>query len=107
VAVQDEAAARAEIDWLVRLISEVRGVRSEMNVPPSVTVPLLVQDATPETLARGARWIDAIRRLARAWPRRDRLPQIEGCSLRSQRCTRPRWCGSEASDDDLLGAGEP
>ncbi|WP_159997668.1 valine--tRNA ligase [Roseomonas sp. 18066] len=66
VAVPGAEAARAELDWLVSLISAVRGVRSEMNVPPSVTVPLLAQGATPETLARGARWADAIRRLGRA-----------------------------------------
>ena len=28
------AEARAELDWVVRLISEVRTVRAEMNVPP-------------------------------------------------------------------------
>jgi valyl-tRNA synthetase len=59
-------AVRAELDWVVRLISEVRSVRSEMNVPPSATMPVLLRDATPETLARAARWNDTIRRLARA-----------------------------------------
>ncbi|MDQ1079199.1 valine--tRNA ligase [Pseudoroseomonas cervicalis] len=66
VAIPGAAEARAELDWLVSLISAVRGVRAEMNVPPSITVPLLLQGASPETLARGARWIDAIRRLGRA-----------------------------------------
>ena len=37
----DEGAAQ-EIDWLVRVISAVRAVRSEMNVPPSAQVELLV-----------------------------------------------------------------
>ncbi|WBV41490.1 valine--tRNA ligase [Pseudoroseomonas cervicalis] len=66
VAIEGAAEARAELDWLVSLISAVRGVRAEMNVPPSITVPLLLQGASAETLARGARWIDAIRRLGRA-----------------------------------------
>ncbi|MDB5369892.1 MAG: valine--tRNA ligase [Roseomonas sp.] len=66
VIVPGEAAARAELDWVVRLITEVRGVRSEMNVPPSVLVPLLFSGAAPETMARAGRWIDAIRRLGRA-----------------------------------------
>ncbi|WP_270936485.1 valine--tRNA ligase [Falsiroseomonas oryzae] len=66
VAVQDAEAARAELDWVVALIGEVRGARAEMNVPPSVTVPLLLQGASGTTLARAAAWIDAIRRLARA-----------------------------------------
>jgi valyl-tRNA synthetase len=49
----------------VRLIGEVRTVRAEMNVPPSTLGPLLLKDAAPETLARGARWMEAIGRLAR------------------------------------------
>jgi valyl-tRNA synthetase len=64
-AVRDAAAARTELDWVVALISEVRAVRAEMNVPPSVTTPALVRDATPESLARAARWMEAIRRLGR------------------------------------------
>ncbi|MCI0753432.1 valine--tRNA ligase [Teichococcus vastitatis] len=66
VPVSEAAAARGELDWLVGLVSAVRAVRAEMNVPPSVTVPLLVQDASPETLARGGAWLDTIRRMARA-----------------------------------------
>ena len=34
-AVPGAAEARAELDWVVRLVSEVRTVRAEMNVPPS------------------------------------------------------------------------
>ena len=37
-----------------------------MNVPPSVTAPILLRDASPDTLARTERWSDAVRRLARA-----------------------------------------
>ena len=66
MAVADAAAARAELDWVVRLISEMRTVRSEMNVAPSVTVPLLMAGAWPESVARAERWADAIRRLGRA-----------------------------------------
>jgi valyl-tRNA synthetase len=66
VPVADAAAAREELDWLVRLVSEVRTVRSEMNVPPSVLAPLMLRDASPQTLARAARWREAIGRMARA-----------------------------------------
>lgn len=38
------ADAAAEMDWVVRVISAVRGVRSEMNVPPSAKMPLLLKD---------------------------------------------------------------
>jgi valyl-tRNA synthetase len=65
VKVPDAPAARAELDWVVRLISEVRSVRTVMNVPPGKTTPILLRDATSDTLARGQRWIEAIRRLAR------------------------------------------
>jgi valyl-tRNA synthetase len=66
VKVTDAPAARAELDWVVRLISEVRSVRTVMNVPPGKATPILLREAAPETLARGQRWIEAIRRLARA-----------------------------------------
>ncbi len=64
--VAEAQAARAELGWVIRLVGEVRAVRSEMNVPPSVLTPILLRDAAPETLARGEAWIEAIRRLARA-----------------------------------------
>ncbi|MDP3414746.1 valine--tRNA ligase [Falsiroseomonas sp.] len=66
VPVADAEAAREELDWLVGLIGEVRGVRAEMNVPPSVTVPLLLSGASGTTLARAEAWINVIRRMARA-----------------------------------------
>ncbi len=66
VSVPDAAAAGDELDWVVRLISVVRSVRTEMNVPPSTPTPILLRDASVESLARGQRWIDAIRMLARA-----------------------------------------
>jgi valyl-tRNA synthetase len=66
VSVPDAAAARDELDWVVRLISDVRSVRTEMNVPPATRTPILLRDAAPETLARGEGWMEAIRRLARA-----------------------------------------
>ena len=65
VAVTEPEAARAELGWVVKLISELRTVRAEMNVPPSVLAPILLRDASPETLARAERWMDAIRRLGR------------------------------------------
>jgi valyl-tRNA synthetase len=66
VPVPDAEAARAELDWVVRLIGLVRSVRTEMNVPPSALAPVLLRDAPDESMARAERWLDAIRRLARA-----------------------------------------
>ena len=65
-AVPGAEAARAELDWLVRLIGGVRAVRAEMNVPPSALAPVLLNDAAPDSLARGASWAEAIGRMARA-----------------------------------------
>ena len=64
-AVSGAEEARAELGWVVKLISEVRAARAEVNVPPSTTTPLLLKDAAPESLARAGRWLDAIRRLGR------------------------------------------
>jgi valyl-tRNA synthetase len=66
VLVADAAGARAELDWVVRLIGLVRSVRTEMNVPPSKPSPVLLQGASGDMLGRVDRWIEAIRRLARA-----------------------------------------
>jgi valyl-tRNA synthetase len=59
------AAADAEIGWMVGLISEIRSVRSEMNVPAGAKIPLVVTSADAETRARAERHEDAIKRLAR------------------------------------------
>ncbi|ESQ80460.1 valine--tRNA ligase [Asticcacaulis sp. YBE204] len=44
-----DAAADTEINWLIDLISEVRSVRSEMNVPGSAKVPLTLTGASAQT----------------------------------------------------------
>ncbi len=61
---EDEQAA-ADINWLIDLVSGIRSVRSEMNVPPSATAPLIAVGAEAETRERIARHEPAIRRLAR------------------------------------------
>ncbi len=64
--IADAAAARADVEWLVRLVSEVRTVRSEMNVPPAVLAPVLLRDASPATMQRAAQWSEVLGRMARA-----------------------------------------
>jgi valyl-tRNA synthetase len=44
--------ADAEMDWVVRLVSAVRAVRAEMNVPPSARLQAHVRDAGAATLQR-------------------------------------------------------
>jgi valyl-tRNA synthetase len=64
--VEGADAARAELNWLVRLVGEVRTVRSEMNVPPAVLSPILLRDAAPQTLVWAGRWSEIIGRMGRA-----------------------------------------
>ncbi|ANH03972.1 valine--tRNA ligase [Shinella sp. HZN7] len=60
----DEAAAD-EINWLIDLVSGIRSVRAEMNVPPSATAPLVMVGANAMTRKRLETHDSAIRRLAR------------------------------------------
>ena len=57
--------ASKEVDWLIRLVQEIRTARNELNVPPGARLPLHVRDANPATLARLARQAPALARLAR------------------------------------------
>ena len=60
----DDAAAD-EINWLVDLVSGIRSVRSEMNVPPAAQAPLAMVGADAATRERLGRHAPAIIRLAR------------------------------------------
>ncbi|MDP6706847.1 MAG: valine--tRNA ligase [Alphaproteobacteria bacterium] len=59
------AEADTEMDWLIRLVSTVRSVRAESNVPAGAKLPLLLRDASPESLARLQAHREVILRLAR------------------------------------------
>jgi valyl-tRNA synthetase len=61
----EDSEAAAEINWLIDLVSGIRSVRSEMNVPPAATAPLVLVGANAATRERAARHDPAIRRLAR------------------------------------------
>ncbi len=61
----DEEAS-AEIDWLIRLVSEVRSGRSELNVPAGAKLPLFVRDASEATKTRIAVNQPIIERMCRA-----------------------------------------
>ncbi|HYU96071.1 MAG TPA: valine--tRNA ligase [Sphingomicrobium sp.] len=62
---QVDPDAKRELDWLVRLVSEVRSARTELNVPPSAKLSLFAADASDETAARLDRNHGMISRLAR------------------------------------------
>jgi valyl-tRNA synthetase len=61
----EDHGSAAEINWLIDLVSGVRSVRSEMNVPPAAIAPLVLLGANDETKGRLARHEAAIKRLAR------------------------------------------
>jgi valyl-tRNA synthetase len=60
-----DAEAEAELDWLIRAITAIRGARSELGVPPSAKLTLRVRDAGEITRARFERHREAIIRLTR------------------------------------------
>ena len=66
VVISEADTAREELDWVVRLIGMVRSVRTEMNVPPSALAPVLLRGASAGALERASRWMETIRRMARA-----------------------------------------
>jgi valyl-tRNA synthetase len=57
--------AEAEIGWLVDLVSAVRSVKAEMNIPPSTLTPLVMVGSSAETKDRAQRWNDVVKRMAR------------------------------------------
>jgi valyl-tRNA synthetase len=60
-----DASADAEIGWVLRLISEVRSVRAEMNVPAGAKIRCVIIGANKGTRRRAAAWENEIMRLAR------------------------------------------
>ncbi|HEY1798120.1 MAG TPA: valine--tRNA ligase [Stellaceae bacterium] len=63
-----DADAVAEMEWVIAAISAIRGVRSEMNVPPGARVPLFVRDPDMAAAARIDRHRHHFQRLARVEP---------------------------------------
>ena len=61
----NDAAAEAEIGWVIDLVTAVRSIRSEMNIPPATQLPLVLAGASEATKARAGRWKEFVQRLAR------------------------------------------
>ncbi|MEQ8600477.1 MAG: valine--tRNA ligase [Devosia sp.] len=61
----EDAAADAELAWLVDVISNVRSVRAEMNVPAGAKLQMVVTGAGEQTLSRLVAGTSLISRLAR------------------------------------------
>ncbi|MGA8171883.1 MAG: valine--tRNA ligase [Methylocystis sp.] len=60
----EDAAAEAEVGWIVELISEVRSLRAEMNLG-GAEIALVLVGADKAAQDRAAHWEDTLKRLAR------------------------------------------
>jgi valyl-tRNA synthetase len=60
-----DAEASAEIEWLIKLVSEVRTAKSDLGIAPGARLNALVRDASEVTTARLERQREALKRLAR------------------------------------------
>jgi valyl-tRNA synthetase len=60
-----DAKAVTEVRWVIDLISEIRSLRSEMNVPPASMLPLTISGADREIKARAKRYDSFVKRIAR------------------------------------------
>ena len=60
-----DEAATAEIEWFKNVLSGIRRIRAEMNIPPGKTIPLLLADGDASDRARAAKFAAQISFLAR------------------------------------------
>jgi valyl-tRNA synthetase len=61
----EDKDADAEMNWLIDLVSGIRSVRTEMNVPAGAKIPLVIIGAGVETGTRAEAQLQALVRLAR------------------------------------------
>jgi len=62
----DDAAASADIEWLRSALTQIRRIRSEMNIPPGKAIPLLYANGNADDRARAERFAAQIAFLAKA-----------------------------------------
>ncbi len=60
-----DAEASKEIDWLIKLVSEIRAARNELTIAPGTRMAMHVRDASSDTQARLEKQGAALARLAR------------------------------------------
>jgi valyl-tRNA synthetase len=61
----EDDAAEAEIGWVVDVITAIRSVRTEMNIAPSMQIPMMLAGVGVQTYERAQRWSDVIKRMAK------------------------------------------
>ncbi len=61
----ENPAAESEIGFIVELISEIRSVRADLNVPAAAQIPAVLVNASAEIKSQAETWGETIKRLAR------------------------------------------
>ena len=61
----EDGEAEVEVGWVGDLISQIRSVKTEMNIKPAMEVPIVLCGVGADTAARVERWGDAIRKTAK------------------------------------------
>jgi valyl-tRNA synthetase len=61
----EDAEAKAEITWLITLVTEIRSIRVEMNVPAGAQIPLVLISPSAQTRDYAGRYDVMLKRLAR------------------------------------------
>ena len=84
--------AVAEMDWVLRLIGQVRAVRSEMNVPAGAKIPMTVRGA-------GA---NSARRLETHRAEIQRMARVEPITLEGASATVPKGVAQIVHDEAVL-----
>lgn len=60
-----DAAADADMNWVIKLISEIRSARSEANVPPAAKMNAILVEGGEAVLTRAQAYMDLLGRMAR------------------------------------------
>jgi valyl-tRNA synthetase len=58
-----DAHAAAEMDWLVRLVSEIRSIRADYSIPPAQKIDVEIIEPSSRTLDRLSRYEQAAKRM--------------------------------------------
>ncbi|MCL2505142.1 MAG: valine--tRNA ligase [Alphaproteobacteria bacterium] len=75
----DDKSAEEEIQWLIDVISSIRALRAELNVPAKSMVPLIIKEASSKAMKRINAHSDTIKRLARIERIDDNAQASQGC----------------------------
>lgn len=82
-AIPEDAAAGADIDWLINLISQIRSQRTDVGISPAAILPVALLEPSQQDLDRVNRYKTLLNRLARIQPAAIEAHQHDGFVFRS------------------------